>query len=118
MSRGAMTMRATIKRDAARETDPDGHPGPSDFDTVEANVPCRVWSKMRRSVDDSGKDVVIEDIRGYFAHDTDISHDDRIEVRDRLGDLLFDGLAVLTVARQGSSTSQAAHQLVLFQRHK
>lgn len=65
-ARGAMTMRAHVKRGySGSGTDDWGQSLPPTFQD-EATVPCWVWSKTRRSVRDDGKQVVIEDLRAIM----------------------------------------------------
>jgi len=67
-----MTHRATIERDTSAGTDGWGRPIPPVFTTQTNAIACRAWSKSRKHVDDSGKEVLIEDIRALFPKDADI----------------------------------------------
>lgn len=109
-----MTHRAVITRNTAPGTDAWNRPDPPTFTALET-IACRAWSKSRKEVRDDGKEVVIEDIRALFPKDADIQTGDRVTVNDRLGQLIFDSLAVLTVSRKGANVR---HREVVFERHK
>lgn len=110
-----MTHRATIGRDTSSGTDDWNRPIPPTFTTQAKAIACRVWSKTRRHVDDDGKEVLIEDVRGLFPKTADIQTGDRVTVNDRRGTLIFDSLAVLTVNSRGANLR---HTEVMFERHK
>lgn len=110
-----MTHRAVVSRDTSGGVDDWNRPVPPAF-TVQANaIPCRAWSKSRKEVRDDGKEVLIEDLRALFPKDADIQTGDRVTVNDRLGNLIFDSLAVQTVSRKGANVR---HRQVVFERHK
>ncbi len=98
---GNMTMRANIERNADTATDADGHPEKPNFQEHN-QIPCRVFSKMRREVTDEEKIVMIEDLRGRFQRDADLTEDDRIlSVVDRQNNVLFAGpLAIRALIRR------------------
>ena len=110
-----MTHRATIGRDTSSGTDAWNRPIPPVFTTQPKAIACRAWSKTRKEVRDDGKEVLIEDIRALFPKSADIQTGDRVTVNDRLGALIFDSLAVLTVSRRGANVR---HREVVFERHK
>ena len=110
-----MTHRATIGRDTSSGVDDWNRPIPPTFTTQADSIACRVWSKTRRHVDDDGKEVLIEDLRGLFPESADIQTGDRVTINDRRGRLIFDSLAVLTVNPRGANLR---HTEVLFERHK
>jgi len=114
VTRGAMTHRAVITRNIEAATDAWNRPDPPTFTALET-IACRAWSKTRKHVNDDGKEVLIEDIRALFPKDADIQTGDRVTINDRLGVLIFDSLAVLTVRRKGANVR---HREVLFERHK
>ena len=109
-----MTHRAVITRNTSAGDDAWNRPTPPVF-TALKTVPCRAWSKTRKEVRDDGKEVVIEDIRALFPKSADIQTGDRVTVNDRLGNLIFDDLAVQTVSRRGANLR---HREVVFERHK
>ncbi len=109
-----MTHRAVITRDTVATTDAWNRPSPPTF-TAHKTIACRAWSKSRKEVRDDGKEVLVEDLRALFPKDADIQTGDRVTVNDRLGNLIFDSLAVLTVSRKGANLR---HRSVLFTRHK
>lgn len=110
-----MTHRAVIQRAGSAGTDAWNRPDPPTFTVQPDNIACRAWSKTRKHVDDDGKEVLIEDIRGLFPKSADIQTGDRVTVNDRRGTLIFDALAVLTVSRKGANLR---HREVVFTRHK
>ncbi len=102
---GNMTMRARLQRNADLADDGFGHPEKARF--LDRNtLPCRVWSKTRREINDENKLVMIEDIRGTFELGADISELDQIsDVVDRRGRVLFEGpLAIIALARRKGHT--------------
>ena len=96
-----MTMRANIERNQDTADDAYGHPEKPNFQKHN-QIPCHVFSKMRRLVTDEEKIVMIEDLRGRFQRDADLSEDDRIlSVVDRQNNVLFAGpIAILALARR------------------
>lgn len=114
MSRGSMTHRAAVERNTASGTNAWNQPDVPVF-TPLATIACRAWSKSRKEVRDDGKEILIDDIRAMFPKDADIQTGDRVTINDRLGVLIFDSLAVLTVSRKGANVR---HREVIFERHK
>lgn len=123
MSRGSMTMRASIQRDPDLGTDDqktddwgqDKKPQRSPFPAI----PCRAWSKSRVEHVDVGKRAVVEDLRAIVPFDADVKRDDRLTIIDRLGALIFDGpVAVLTKTRRGATSSSPGHVELMLERHK
>lgn len=110
-----MTHRAVIERDTSTGTDAWNRPVPPVFTTQPETIPCRAWSKSRKEVRDDDKEVLIEDIRALFPKDADIQTGDRVTVNDRLGNLIFDSLAVQTVTTRGANVR---HREVIFERHE
>ena len=110
-----MTHRAVVSRDTSAGTDDWNRPIPPTFTVQPDPIPCRAWSKSRKEVRDDGKEVLIEDVRALFPKDADIQTGDRVTVNDRLGNLIFDSLAVQTVSRKGANVR---HREVVFERHK
>lgn len=102
---GNMTMRANIERNADTADDAYGHPEKPNFKTHN-QIPCRIFSKMRRVVTDEEKVVMIEDLRGRFHSDVDLTEDDRIaSVVDRQNKVLFAGpLAIKALIRRRGYT--------------
>ncbi len=102
---GNMTMRANIQRNADTETDGYGHPEKPNFETHN-QIPCRVFSKMRKQFTDEEKVIMIEDLRGRFHSDADLTEDDRIlSVVDRQNNVLFAGpLAIKALIRRKTYT--------------
>ena len=109
-----MTHRAVIQRNTVSTTDAWNRPSPPTFTTLKT-IACRAWNKTRKHVSDDGKEVLIEDIRALFPKNADIQTGDRVTINDRLGTLIFDSLAVLTVRRKGANVR---HREVIFERHK
>ncbi len=110
-----MTHRAVVQRDTSSGLDAWNRPIPPTFTTQAQPIACRAWSKTRKEVRDDGKEVLIEDIRALFPKAADIQTGDRVTINDRLGNLIFDSLAVLTVSRKGANVR---HRSVMFERHK
>lgn len=110
-----MTHRAVVSRDTSAGVDDWNRPVPPAFTLQPNDIPCRAWSKSRKEVRDDDKEVLIEDIRALFPKNADIQTGDRVTVNDRLGTLIFDSLAVLTVTRRGANVR---HREVVFERHK
>lgn len=110
-----MTHRAVIQRNTGVGTDAWNRPDAPTFTVQPDPIPCRAWSKSRKEVRDDGKEVLIEDIRALFPKNADIQTGDRVTVNDRLGNLIFDSLAVQTVSRRGVNVR---HREVMFERHK
>lgn len=110
-----MTHRAVIQRNTATGTDAWNRPSPPTFTPQLKATACRAWSKSRKEVRDDGKEILIDDIRAMFPRDADIQTGDRVTINDRLGVLIFDSLAVLTVSRKGANVR---HREVIFERHK
>ncbi len=98
-------MRANIQRNQDTADDAYGHPEKPNFQEHN-QIPCRVFSKMRREVIDEEKIVMIEDLRGRFHSDVDLTEDDRIlSVVDRQNKVLFAGpLAILALVRRRTYT--------------
>ncbi len=117
MSRGSMTMRATIQRNAETGTDDWGQDKKaqrSPFPTI----PCRAWSKSRVEAVDVGKRAVVEDLRAIVPFDADVQRDDRLTIVDRRGATIFDGpVAVLTKTRRGATSSSPGHVELMLERH-
>lgn len=110
-----MTHRAVLERSTAAGTDNWNRPVPPVFAAVET-LPCRAWSKQRKEKRDSGKEVIVEDIRAIFPADADIQTGDRLSsITDRLGRVVFAGpLAVQPVTNRGIN---ARHREVMLTRH-
>ena len=116
-ARSTMTMRATVERDST--------PGETDWGTPEAIVlvevgvvPCRAYSKQKRDQDDSGKSVVVEDMRATVPAGADVKKEDRLTIRDRSGLLQFGGPVLVEAAqRKGGSGSRASHVELMLRRH-
>ncbi len=100
-ARTIMIMRAEVERDSTGSTDPYGHPETANFETL-ATIPCRVYSKTRREINDDRKFVLIEEIRCMMPVGTDVTELDRINrVTDRLGVEIFAGpLRIDTIRRK------------------
>ena len=110
-----MTHRATVSRNTGAGTDAWNRPDAPTFTPQTPDIACRVWRKTKRHVDDDGKESLIDDIRGLFPKTADIQTGDRVTINDRLGNLIFDSLAVLTVSRHGANVR---HREIMFERHK
>lgn len=92
-ARGTMTMRAHVQRDQAA-ADPFGGKLSSNWQTLHAALPCRVWHTRQRSSHVLDGDKIVEVIGLLLAvpTGTDITPKDRVvDVRDRLGTVLFPG---------------------------
>jgi len=91
LARLEMTMRAFVERNGTVTSDAYGHPEAPVFATL-ATVPCRVWSRTRREVNDTKKFALIEEIRCAMPLDADVTEDDRIaNIQDRLGATIWGG---------------------------
>jgi len=119
-ARSTMTMRATVTRDATSTSNRWGGPDAPTFtetDTEEV-IPCRAWSKSRRDKSDDGKATIIEDMRATVPAGADIEEGDRLTIRDRRGNLIFDGpVAVEAKQRRGGPGSAAAYDELMLTRH-
>lgn len=112
-----MTMRAVVSRDTDRPTTGWGHPEPPQR-TESHTIPCKAWVKTRVETRSEGKEAVIEDLRARVPAGADILEGDAIEIRDRLGAVLYAGpIEVRTVTRIGSSGSRSGHKLLMLRRH-
>lgn len=117
MSRGSMTMRASIQRKADPGTDDWGQDEKATRSPFPA-VPCRAWSKSRVEAIDTGKRAVVEDMRAIVPFDADVQRDDRLTIIDRLGATIFGGpVAVLTATRRGATSSNPGHLELMLERH-
>lgn len=116
-ARASMTMQATVTRNVNPAKQEWGRDAAPNF--VEVGIiPCRVWSKVRRDVDTDRKSAVVEDLRAMVPVDADVMEDDQLEVRDRLGNLLFGGpLLVEAAPHAGSSGSGHNHNVLMLRRH-
>lgn len=116
-ARSTMTMRATVSRDST--------PGKTDWGRPEVIklveigvVPCRAWSKVKREADDSGKSIVIEDMRAAVPVNADIQKNDRLVIRDRRGLMQFSGpVLVEAKVRRGGAGSRPSHFELMLKRH-
>lgn len=117
-ARSSMTMRAQVQRKAPGATNAWNRPGAPTFGEV-GEVACKVWSTRREDRDDSGKTIVVEDLRAHVSSSADVLEGDQLtDVRDRLGVLQFTGpLLVETKIRQGGSGSRPSHYLLTLRRH-
>jgi hypothetical protein len=113
-----MTMRATVTRDMTSTTSDWGTPDAPSF--VEVGViACRAWSKSRRDQTDSGKTIVIEDMRAMVPSGADVEEGDQLTIRNRMGNLIFDGpVAVEAKQRKGGPGSAASYDELMLMRHK
>lgn len=117
-ARATMTMRATIERDLSSTTTDWGRDGPPSFVEVANGVPCRAYSKMRKDVDDDGKDATVEDMRCLVTAAADVQEEDQITIVDRLGVLQFGGpVLVDTRSRRGGAGSRPMHYELGLRRH-
>jgi hypothetical protein len=112
-----MTMRAEVTRDST--------PGKTDWGRPEALtlvevgvIACRAWSTARRSQDDAGKSIVIEDMRANVPLTANVLERDRLTIRDRSGLLQFDGPVFVEVKqRKGGPGSRPTHYELMLTRH-
>jgi len=111
----ALTHRAVISRDTSTGTDAWNRPVPSVFTVQPKSVPCRAWSKNRREIRDDGKMMIVEDIRAMFSMSADVQEGDRVTVNDRLGNVIFDSLAIQSISRHGANVR---HRQAMMERHK
>ncbi len=87
-----MTMRAIQKRNTQATADLYGQPDPESLTTVNAALPCYVWSKSTSRTQDGDKTATIEEIRAMVPKGTDLQPGDILEsVADRLGTVIFAG---------------------------
>jgi len=86
-ARSAMTMRATLQRDTARD-DEYGQPGPPDWQTT-ADVACLTWQGAGRKSQQAARTVEADEHTMLVPSGTDIVSGDRVlEVYDRRGTVL------------------------------
>lgn len=91
-ARTQMTMRAQVQRNSTATVDVDGHPAVASWANLGSPIACRVWSRVRRYVDDNRKTALLEDLRLAVALDADVTALDRVsQVTDRLGVVLWAG---------------------------
>jgi hypothetical protein len=86
-----MTMRAIVERDIQAHKDAYRGKLPPDW-LPRPTLPCFVWSDRREEVVDASRTVVMQHARGMFPVKQDLTEKDRVvEVRDRIGRVLFAG---------------------------
>jgi hypothetical protein len=95
-ARRMMTMRAHIQRDMQVNKDPYGQPRIPDWQTLVAAEPCRTWFETERHVVDGDKTVAVENRKLIVPRDSTVLPGDRIlDVKDRRGNVLFTGPALI-----------------------
>lgn len=115
--RASMTMRATVSRNLSGSKTDWGRKGVPDFFEVGV-IPCRAFSKSRRDVDTDRKSGVVGDLRALVPVDVDVKEEDQLEIRDRLGNLLFGGpVLVETAPHVGGYGSGSNHNVLNLRRH-
>lgn len=120
-ARGAMKMRATVERSAAQPANPWGQPGVPVY-TERGEIPCYVWSTSRREVRTDGTEAVIEDLRAIvpanLAKTVSPLERDRLTIRDRRGNPIFDGpIAVKAVAAKAAASGNGKILELILERH-
>ena len=86
-----MTMRAVLERNGTATSNVYGHPEAPVFANL-ATVPCWVWSKDRREVNDTKKFAMEEQIKCGMPLDTDVTELDQVtQIENRLGVVLYSG---------------------------
>ena len=102
-ARTQLAHRCTLERDAAR-TIPDGYGLPSDPDwqPLQADLPCFLWSTAERELITGERSAVIEDLRMLVPLGTDVTERDRVSaVSDRLGNVVRAGtMGIAAVMRK------------------
>lgn len=89
---GRLTMRARVERNTASGTDSWGAPSAPVFTVLHNALPCFVYSKNGRELQDGTKTAQIEDLRVMIARGADLAEGDEITaVTDRLGRELIAG---------------------------
>lgn len=116
MSRGAMTMRATVSRSASQPVNSWGQPGPPVYQVI-GEVACRAWSKTRRLVLTDGAEVVVEDLRAMVPASADVAERDRLVIEDRLGEVVFDGPVAVDAITSHGQRGQTRHRELMLKRH-
>ena len=121
MSRGSMTMRATIERRGTLGTDGYGQDGTPPFVAEPGleSVPCWAWSTSRVDVTKTDKRMVLEDMRAIFPSSADVQRHDRLVIEDRLGVSVFGGpVAVLSLTPKGATgVNYSGHVEAMLERH-
>ncbi len=114
-----MTMRAGIRRHPGTA---DAFGGPSEplvNDFQADGVPCYVWVTQKRELMDVPQGGV-EEIKGLFRFDADISHTDEIyEVKDRRGrDVIGGGTLFVDSVTERTNGANPSHKEVVLRRQK
>lgn len=115
-----MTMRATVTRNAAAGANAWGNEEKPDYtgSPVAVSVPCFVWSKLRRMLDDSGKQGMMEELRAIVPADANLQESDQLSIANRRGVTLFGGpLYVEAIAAKHGPSPDKAHLSVSLRRH-
>lgn len=114
--RGALIHRAIVSRNVATGTNAWNRPAAPDYQPNGEVLPCRAWSRTKRHVRDDGKEAVIEDMRAAFMPDADVQVGDQLAVRDRRGNVLFQGpVSVETLTTRGANVR---HREATLTRHR
>ena len=109
-----LRMDATITRTLPGAADSWGNPTTLPPSVLPDTIPCYVFSKRREDVDTVSKHAIVEDLRMTTEIAADVLEGDRLTVtHGRTGQLLYDGVLVLTRQTKGSSSrvEHASYQL-------
>lgn len=120
-ARGAMKMRATVERSSAQTANPWGNQNPPVF-TERGEIPCYVWSKTRIEKRTDGTDAVVEDLRAIVPANLSSAvspvERDRLVIRDRRGNPIFDGpIAVKSVIQKSAAAGNGRMLELMLERH-
>lgn len=120
-ARSNMTMRARVERPGKRSDTSWGTTPKPTFEE-QGEIACRVWSRTRRMPDvtDSSKTAIVEDLRAHVPRDADVEEGDQlVDVRNRLGVVLYDGpLAVQFKTRGGGPASAVGYYVLMLARSR
>lgn len=115
-----MTMRATVTRNAAAGENAWGNEEKPDYSgsPVAVRVPCFVWSKLRRMLDDDGKQGMAEELMAVAPSDANLQESDQLSIADRRGKILFGGpLFVEAIATKHGPSPSRSHLSLSLRRH-
>jgi hypothetical protein len=114
-----MRMFAIVSRSETPAVDASGHPGKSVFEELSGSIPCRIWSKDRRAINNVGRSVVLEDLRGMFPVGADVQEKDRLRILDKQGNVIFPGpIAVESIKPAGGAPGAGpSHLSAMLARH-
>ena len=120
-ARGAMKMRATVERSSVGAANTWGTKNPPVY-TERGEIPCYAWSTTRVEKRTDGTDAVVEDLRAIVPANLSSTvrpvERDRLVIRDRRGNPIFDGPIAVKAVIQKSATAGNGRMLeLMLERH-